>query len=136
MKRGVARPGTSDVEQRGISHACAGDDVVYVSGQVSSASALDAQVEEAWAGVIALVEAAGGAARDVVDLTVFVCGNSPDPERSVLSAAWRALQPLVDASVGDPAPAVTVIQVAGLARPAMQIEIKAVAHLGSGGSPA
>jgi enamine deaminase RidA (YjgF/YER057c/UK114 family) len=51
----------------------------------------------------------------------------------VLSAAWRALQPLVEASVGEPAPAVTVVQVVALARPAMQVEIKAVAHLGSGG---
>ena len=136
MKRAVPAPGASDVEQRGISQACVGDDVVYVSGQVSTATTLAGQVEEAWAGVVDLVEAAGGSARDVVDLTVFVCGLSPDPDRSVLSAAWRALQPLVDASVGEPAPAVTVIQVAALARPAMQIEIKAVAHLGSGGGPA
>ena len=130
MKRGVSRPGAAEVGRRGISEACVGDHVVYVSGQVSTASALSAQVEEAWAGVVALVEAAGGSARDVVDLTVFVCGPSPDPDQSVLSAAWRALQPLVDASVGEPAPAVTVVQVAALARPAMQIEIKAVAHLG------
>ena len=110
-------------------------DFVYVSGQVSTAAALTAQVEEAWAGVVTLVEASGGSVRDVVDLTVFVCGPSPDPDRSVLSAAWRALQPLVDASVGEPAPAVTVVQVVALARAAMQVEIKAVAHLGSGGPP-
>jgi enamine deaminase RidA (YjgF/YER057c/UK114 family) len=112
-----------------------GDGVVYVSGQVSTAPTLTAQVEEAWAGVVALVEAAGGSARDVVELTVFVCGPSPDPERSVLSAAWRVLQSLVDASVGEPAPAVTVVEVVALARPAMQVEIKAVAHLGAGGPP-
>ena len=110
-------------------------DVVYVSGQVSTARGLTAQVEEVWAGVVSLVEAAGGSARDVVDLAVFVCGPSPDPDRSVLSVAWRTLQPLVDASVGEPAPAVTVVQVVALARPAMQIEIKAVAHVGSGGPP-
>jgi enamine deaminase RidA (YjgF/YER057c/UK114 family) len=135
VKRGVARPGASDAKTAGISQACVGDDVVYVSGQVSTAPALDAQVEEAWAGVVALVEAAGGSTRDVVDLTVFVCGDSPDPERSVLSAAWRALQPLVEASVGEPPPAVTVVQVVALARPEMQIEIKAVARLGAGGAP-
>jgi enamine deaminase RidA (YjgF/YER057c/UK114 family) len=112
------------------------DDVVYVSGQVSTAAALGAQVDEAWAGVVGLVEAAGGSAHDVVDLTVFVCGPSPDPDRSVLSAAWQALRPLVHTSVGDPAPAVTVVQVMALARPAMQVEIKAVAHLGSRGRPA
>jgi 2-iminobutanoate/2-iminopropanoate deaminase len=136
VKRRVARPGDSDAKTAGISHACVGDDAVYVSGQVSTAATLQAQVEEAWAGVVGLVEAAGGSARDVTDLAVFVCGDSPDPRRSVLSAAWRALQPLVDASVGEPPPAVTVVQVVALARPAMQIEIKAVAHLGAGGAPA
>ena len=133
MNQAASRPTASDAGQPGISQARLVGEVVYVSGQVSTASALDAQVEEAWASVVALVEAAGGSARDVVELTVFVCGPSPDPERSVLSAGWRALQPLVDASVGEPAPAVTVVQVVALARPAMQIEIKAVAHLGAGG---
>ena len=133
MNEAASRPTAPDVGQPGISQARVVGEVVYVSGQVSTAAALSAQVEEAWAGVVALVEAAGGSARDVVELTVFVCGPSPDPDRSVLSAAWRALQPLVDASVGEPAPAVTVVQVVALARPAMQIEIKAVAHLGSGG---
>jgi 2-iminobutanoate/2-iminopropanoate deaminase len=123
----------STTGKRGISQARVVGEIVYVSGQVSTATALTAQVEEAWAGVVALVEGAGGSARDVVELTVFVCGPSPDPDRSVLSAAWRALQPLVEASVGEPAPAVTVVQVVALARPAMQVEIKAVAHLGSGG---
>ena len=131
----MSRRDGAGAKQPGISHACVGDDVVYVSGQVSTAATLEAQVEEAWAGVVGLVEAAGGSARDVTDLTVFVCGDSPDPQRSVLSAAWRALQPLVDASVGEPPPAVTVVQVVALARPAMQIEIKAVAHLGAGGAP-
>ena len=134
MNEAASRRTARDVGQRGISQARVVGEVVYVSGQVSTAAALSAQVEEAWAGVVALVEAAGGSARDVVELTVFVCGPSPDPDRSVLSAAWRVLQPLVDASVGEPAPAVTVVQVVALARPAMQIEIKAVAHLGSGGS--
>jgi enamine deaminase RidA (YjgF/YER057c/UK114 family) len=119
-----------------MSQARVVDDVVYISGQVSTAAALNAQVEEAWAKVVAIVEASGGSARDVVELTVFVCGPSPDPERSVLSAGWRALQPLVEASVGEPSPAVTVVQVVALARPAMQIEIKAVAHLGSDGGRA
>ena len=104
--------------------------------QVSTAAELSAQVEEAWTNVVAHVEAANGSARDVVELTVFVCGPSPDPDQSILSATWRALQPLVDASVGEPAPAVTVVQVVALARPAMQIEIKAVAHLGSDGRQA
>ena len=133
MNEAASLPTAPEVGQRGISQARTVGEVVYVSGQVSTATALSAQVDEAWAGVVALVEAAGGSARDVVELTVFVCGPSPDPDRSVLSAAWRALQPLVDASVGEPAPAVTVIQVVALARPAMQIEIKAVAHLGSAG---
>ena len=136
MKRGLSAAGDLDGGRPGISQACEGDGVLYVSGQVSAASTLGAQVEEAWDGVVALVTAAGGSARDVVDLSVFVCGPSPDPDRSVLSAAWQHLQPLVDASVGQPAPAVTVVQVVALARPAMQVEIKAVAHLGSGGPAA
>ena len=133
MKQGVSPTGASGVARQGMSQACVGDGVVYVSGQVSAAPTLAAQVEEAWGGVVGLVQAAGGSARDVVDLTVFVCGPSPDPVRSVLSAAWHDLQPLVDAAVGQPAPAVTVVQVMALARPTMQVEIKAVAHLGSGG---
>jgi 2-iminobutanoate/2-iminopropanoate deaminase len=121
---------------REMSQACVRNGVVYVSGQVSTAATLEVQVEEAWAGVLGLVEAAGGSARDVTDLTVFVCGDSPDPQRSVLSIAWRALQPLVNESVGEPSPAVTVVQVVALARPAMQVEIKAVAHVGSSDAPA
>src|SRR5262245_22274900 len=109
-KRAVTRPGAPDDHAVGMSQACLADGVVHISGQVSMSAGLAAQVAEAWAGVVELVAAAGGTARDVVELTVFVCGASPDPERSVLSAAWGALRPLVHADVGEPGPAVTVVQ--------------------------
>lgn len=131
-KRAVTPPGAEEAVRPGMSQACTADGVVYVSGQVSSAGDLATQVAEAWSGVVELVEAAGGTAADVMELTVFVCGESPDPARSVLSAAWAALRPLVAADVGLPAPAVSVVQVVALARAAMQVEIKAIAHVAAG----
>ena len=94
-----------------------------------------AQAGEAWANVVALVEAAGGSARDVVKLTVFVCGASTRPRPvGALGGVARLATARRQASVGEPGPAVTVVQVVALARPTMQIEIKAVAHLRLGRS--
>ena len=132
MKRAVSRASSVAATGRGVSQACLVDGVLYVSGQVSTADRLDAQVNEAWAGVVGLVRAAGGRAPDIASLTVFVCGTSTDPSRTLASAAWRTLEPLVQASVGEPAPAVTIVQVVALARPSMMVEIQAAAHIGTG----
>lgn len=114
-----------------MSQGLVADGVLYISGQVSRAEGLPAQTGEAWAKVVAETEAAGGVAADIANLTIFVCGPSPDPERTTVVAAWAVLEPLVIAAVGSPPPAVTIVEVVGLAYPGLRIEIQAIAHLGS-----
>ena len=78
-----------------------------------------AQVTEAWASVLAVVEAAGGRPADIVKLNLFTLDE----------AAWATFQPLVQAAMDPPYPAATMVKVVGLASPIYLIEIEAVAHL-------
>ncbi len=121
MKRGVQPAGVFDAASYGFSQGVLVDGVLHVSGQVSTADGLAAQVAEAWASVVAVVEEAGGAVADIVKLNVF----TRDP------AAWSHLQPLVTAAMEPPYPASTMVTVVGLANPDFLVEIEATAHLGA-----
>lgn len=118
---GVQPEGSFEATALGFSQGVRVGDVLYVSGQVSTAEGLPAQVAEAWSSVVHVVEAAGGTASDIVKLTLFTLDER----------AWRSFQPLVEAAVEPPYPASTMVKVVGLARPEFLIEIEAVAHLGS-----
>jgi enamine deaminase RidA (YjgF/YER057c/UK114 family) len=114
-----------------MSQGLVADGVLYISGQVSAAEGLAAQATEAWSKIVARTEVAGGVAADISNLTIYVCSESPAPERTTVMAAWAVLEPLVIDAVGFPPPAVTIVQVVGLAYPELRIEIQAIAHLGS-----
>lgn len=67
-----------------------------------------------------LVEAAGGQMNDIVKMTVYVTRIAHNTE------VWRARQEFFS---GD-FPACTLVEVAALAKPAILLEIEAIAHLG------
>jgi enamine deaminase RidA (YjgF/YER057c/UK114 family) len=69
-----------------------------------------------------LVEAAGGVMADVVKVTIFVTDITQREK------VWRAR---AEVFAGD-FPVSTLVQVAGLAEPALKVEIEAIAHIGAG----
>lgn len=109
---------------------CEGGRTVYVAGQIgwdaSQRFVSDdfvAQFDQALANVVAIVEAAGGAASDVVKMTVYV--TDLDAYRSNLrgvGAAWRA-------RLGKHFPAMALVGVAGLVEREAKVEIEAIAHI-------
>ncbi len=125
MSKQKVQPASSfDAQALGFSQGVLIDGVLYVSGQVSRAADLGAQVNEAWASVVEVVREAGGTADDIVKINVFT-----KDERT-----WSHLQPLVEAAMPPPYPASTMVTVVGLASPDFLVEIEAIAHLGRGTS--
>jgi 2-iminobutanoate/2-iminopropanoate deaminase len=120
-KRAIQPEGLFDAEPLGFSQGVLVGGVLHVSGQVSRADGLAAQVAEAWSSVIAVVDAAGGSAADIAKVTVYTTD----------AAAWSHFQPLVEASMAPPYPAATMVTVVGLASPDFLVEIEALAHLPS-----
>lgn len=118
-KRAIQPADSFDATALGFSQGVLVGDVLHVSGQVSRADGLAAQVDEAWAAVVAVVETAGGEAADVAKITVYTRDE----------AAWGHLQPLITATIEPPYPASTMVTVAGLASPDFLVEIEAVAHI-------
>jgi 2-iminobutanoate/2-iminopropanoate deaminase len=97
-----------------------------ISGQVgfrpdgSLASGLAAQMNQALANVDAALAAAGMHRGNLMKITVYLTENTPDS-----IATYRACR---DAWVGDTTPpACTLLSVAGLASPALLVEVDAVA---------
>jgi enamine deaminase RidA (YjgF/YER057c/UK114 family) len=72
----------------------------------------------------ALVEAAGGKMDDLIQINVFVT------EMSTLEEFWRARREFF---TGD-FPCSTLVQVAGLANPALKVEVNATGFIGAAGS--
>lgn len=92
-----------------------GPDGAVVSGDAGE------QAAQALRNVLAVLDAAGATQADVAKLTVYlVAGNDP---RAVYGAAQDVW--------GAHATAVTVLQVAGLARPDCVVEIEALAQVSS-----
>ncbi len=108
-------------------------DTIHVSGQhagtpqgaVGGASVL-AQSREALRRVLALIEAAGGTADDVVKLTVYLRDMS---RRAEVSAARREV-------FAEPLPCSTLVGISALAEPDLLVEIDAIAVLSAGGRQA
>jgi enamine deaminase RidA (YjgF/YER057c/UK114 family) len=109
---------------------CEGGRTVYVAGQIGWDAAqrfatddFVAQFDQALANVVAVVEAAGGAATDIVKMTVYV--TDLDAYRSNLrgvGAAWRT-------RLGKHFPAMALVGVTGLVEREAKVEIEAIAHL-------
>ncbi len=96
---------------------------LYISGQVgiqpdaTLADGIEAQAAQAWANLVAILEAAEMSLADVVKVTSFL--THPD-----YIQAYRDARDRLEWSQN---PASTLLIVAGLARPAMLIEIEAIA---------
>ncbi len=96
-------------------------DRLFISGQVSSATGFENQVDEAFARVIGIVEEAGGDVGDLVAIRIYTTVD--EASRPLIEGRRRHLR--------DPYPAVTLLRVAGLARPEYLVEIEGEAIIGS-----
>jgi enamine deaminase RidA (YjgF/YER057c/UK114 family) len=96
---------------------------LYISGQVGVTpdgkvlEGAEAQIEQAWRNVLAVLEAAGMGPRDLVKVTTFLINRADLP----------AARTVRDRMLQGAEPASTLLFVAGLASPAWQVEIEAVA---------
>ena len=110
--------------------ACGPGRTVYVGGQIgwdgqqrAVSNEFVAQFDQALANVVAVVEAAGGSATDVVKMTVYV--TDMDAYRSSLKAigaSWRV-------RLGRHFPAMALLGVSVLVEPWAKVEIEAIAHI-------
>ncbi|HED66649.1 MAG TPA: RidA family protein [Planctomycetes bacterium] len=106
-----------------------GQNAVDASGSIVGVGDLAAQTRQALANLRTALEAAGAGFDDVVRWTVYlVPGRDADPGSSparAFAAAMADLGPLPHP------PAITVLQVAGLAHPDFLVEIEALAAIPS-----
>jgi 2-iminobutanoate/2-iminopropanoate deaminase len=97
---------------------------LHISGQVGVkpdgrvAEGAEAQMEQAWRNIFALLEAAGMTKRDLVKVTAFLIVDAVD------IGLFRRVR---DRMLEGAAPATTGIFVAGLANPEWLVEIEATA---------
>lgn len=97
-------------------------DRLFVSGQVSPGQTFEEQIDGAFRRVIGVVEEAGGTAADIVAIRIYTTRD--EASRPLIDGRRRHLR--------NPYPAVTLLRVAGLARPEYLVEIEAEAIIGSG----
>lgn len=118
-RRVVQPSGLRDAARSGYSHGVVAGETLYVSGQISEADGIEAQMAEALDGVRQVVEAAGGTMADVVKLTVF----------TTVDDCWTRTEAVRREALCEPWPAVTMVLVRGLALPHLLLEVEAVAVL-------
>lgn len=96
---------------------------VYLSGQVGVsvdgvlASDEEGQHQQCWANILAILDATGLGADDILEVTGYVTGQSGVP-------LFRQVR---DRMLGGAKPASTLLIISGLADPAWQVEISVVA---------
>lgn len=103
-------------------------DTLHIAGMVSFASDgtivgegdIEAQVEQVFTNMAAVVEAAGGTMNDVVATTTYLVDVAHAPVVSAARARWFT---------GEVLPTHTVVGVAALGRPQFLVEIEAQAYL-------
>jgi reactive intermediate/imine deaminase len=108
-----------------ISQAMRVGDLLFVSGQAAidehgqlvGVEDFDAQAEQAFRNLERVLEAGGSSLRDVVKVTIFLTDMSNFPKIVELRGKWFS----------EPYPADTIVQVASLALPELEIEIEAIA---------
>lgn len=97
---------------------------LHVSGQIgvkpdgTIAEGVEAQLEQAWRNIFAILEAAGMTKRDLVKTTTFLTPHAAD-----VGLSRRVRERMLEGAE----PASTLIFVPGLARPDFLIEIEAIA---------
>lgn len=107
-----------------ISQAIRAGDFLFVSGQAAidehglvGVGDFDAQAEQAFTNLDRVLAAGGSSLRDVVKVTIFLTDMSNFSKIVELRGKWFS----------EPYPADSIIQVAALALPELEIEIEAVA---------
>ena len=113
-----------------FSNCLAVGDTIHVSGQhaggpdgtVTGGGSVVEQTRASLRKIVALVEAAGGGAADIVKLTVYL---TEIDRKAEVSAARREF-------FGDPMPCSTLVGVNALVMPGLLVEIDAIAVLGAG----
>jgi 2-iminobutanoate/2-iminopropanoate deaminase len=108
-----------------ISQAMRVGDLLFVSGQAAidkhgqlvGVGNFDAQAEQAFQNLARVLEAGGSTQRDIAKVTIFLTDMGNFPKIVELRGKWFS----------EPYPADTIIQVAALALPELEIEIEAVA---------
>ena len=110
--------------------ACGAGRTVYVGGQIgwdgaqrAVSTEFVAQFDQALANVVAVVEAAGGGATDVVKMTVYVT------DVEAYRASLRAIGGCWRARLGKHFPAMALVAVVELVEPWAKVEIEAIAHV-------
>jgi enamine deaminase RidA (YjgF/YER057c/UK114 family) len=99
--------------------------LLFVSGQVGMlpdftvAAGIEAQIEAALANLRTVLETAGTSVGGVVEITSFHVGD--------LAGHFQPFVTAIERTFPEPYPAWTAVQVAGLARPDLLVEIKAIA---------
>ncbi|HET9078448.1 MAG TPA: RidA family protein [Acidimicrobiales bacterium] len=119
----VQPPELHDAAAMGYSHGVlAGPGrLLQVAGQVGEGASAAEQLDAALGGVAAVCRAAGGSMADVTAMTWY----TTDPVGSL----WADSAEVRRRWLPQPPPAMTVVQVAGLADPGYRIEVAATAVL-------
>jgi len=111
----------------GYSHVARVGDTVYLAGQIAldpsgtlvGKGDIEAQAEQVYANLQAILEELGGGLKDIVKMTTYLT------DRSQLGAFRRVRNRFFS----DPFPPNTLLFISGLAQPEYLIEIEAVAVL-------
>jgi enamine deaminase RidA (YjgF/YER057c/UK114 family) len=117
--------GRSMFQAFGYSAAVRAGDFIYVSGQIglnpdgTMPHDAEPQIVNAFERLKAVLAAAGAELSDIVELVSYHVG---------LQAQRAAFFEIKGRYIKEPYPAWTMLEVAGLARPGLLIEIKAIAH--------
>lgn len=99
----------------------AGQDASDAQGRIVAPGELVAQFEQVLRNLTAVVEAAGGQATDIVELTIFV------KSRDTYVAQLKALGQVYRRVFGDYYPAMALFEVSGFFQPDALVEIKGAA---------
>jgi reactive intermediate/imine deaminase len=107
-----------------ISQAMRVGDLVFVSGQAAigqdgglvGVGDFDAQAEQVFSNLRRVLEAAGSSLTDVVKVTIYLTDMANFPKIVELRGKWFT----------EPYPADTIVEVASLALPELEIEIEAI----------
>ena len=130
MTREIIQPSSvHSTEGVGYSHVARAGDTVYLAGQIAldpggdlvGKGDAEAQTEQVYANLQAILEELGGSLHDVVKMTTYLT------DRSDLDAFRRVRNRFFSA----PFPPNTLVFVSGLAHPDYLVEIEAVAYLPS-----
>ena len=123
----ASSPDVSEPQAGTWSNCLVVDGVAYVAGMTAagpdgavSGEEYD-QAHTIFRKIKALVEAAGGTMADVVKVIIYVTDITRREE------VWRARREFFTGNF----PVSTLVQVAALARPAIKVEIEAIAHVGA-----